>query len=305
MTGRGDAAEALIDAADMIMFTGSTETGKRVMARAAMTLTPVSLELGGKDPMIVLADADLEHAAGYAIQYGMCNAGQTCLGIERVYAEAEIYEELTELLRDKAMQLRVGPPGDHGTIDVGSLTTDEQAEIVERHLRDAVAKGARVIAGGRRNGRFFEPTVLVDVDHTMQCMRDETFGPTLAVMRVSGAEEAVRLANDSPYGLAACVFGRDRKRAEQVARRLHAGSVSVNDALTHYGIQELPMGGWKQSGIGSRHGADGISKYCRRQSVTVSTSAVVPNVHFFPNTPSASRILQYTVKLLYGRGRES
>jgi acyl-CoA reductase-like NAD-dependent aldehyde dehydrogenase len=302
LTGPGETAEALIDAADVIMFTGSTETGKRVLARAAESLTPVSLELGGKDAMIVLADADLERAANVAVQYALCNAGQTCLAIERVYVEADAYEKFVELVLGKVDALRQGPPGPLGTVDVGPLTTRDQADLVADHVDDAVAKGARVLTGGHRDGNFYAPTVLVDVDHTMQCMIQETFGPTLPIMRVADADEALALANDSPYGLAGCVFGRDVGRAEALARRMEAGTVSVNDAISHYGIPDLPMGGWKSSGVGSRHGRDGIRKYCRRQSVLVSRVSLRREPHFYPNRARASRLMRKALELLYGRG---
>ena len=205
-TGAGATGAALVDAVDMIMFTGSTATGKKVMARAAETLTPVSLELGGKDPMVVLADADVERAANAAVYYAMLNGGQTCVSVERVYVEAPVYDEFVAKVTEKARALRNDRSTGPGTADVGSMTFPPQVDIVERHVRDAVDKGARVVVGGERGhegqgGHWFEPTVLVDVDHTMECMREETFGPTLPIMKVADAEEAIRLANDSPYGL--------------------------------------------------------------------------------------------------------
>jgi acyl-CoA reductase-like NAD-dependent aldehyde dehydrogenase len=300
--GEAETAEALIDAVDFVMFTGSTATGKKVMERASRTLTPVSLELGGKDPMIVLADADLERAASYAIQYGMCNAGQTCIAVERVYVERPVYDEFTALLKDKAQALRLGSPGAYASVDVGPLTTSFQADIVERHVNDARDKGATVLTGGQRDGNFFQPTILTDVNNTMACMQEETFGPTLAVMAADNAEQAIALANDSRYGLTASVYGRDKRHAEAVARQLEAGTVSVNDTVTHFGVLDLPMGGWKQSGLGSRHGVDGIRKYTRRQSICVVERSYLPNFHFFPNTLSASKINRRMLKLLFGRG---
>jgi acyl-CoA reductase-like NAD-dependent aldehyde dehydrogenase len=300
--GEAETAEALIDAVDMVMFTGSSATGKKVMERAAQTLTPVSLELGGKDPMIVLADADLERAASYAIQYGMCNAGQTCIAVERVYVERPVYEEFTALLKDKAQALRLGAPGAYASVDVGPLTTSFQADTVERHVNDARAHGATVLTGGERDGYFFQPTVLTDVDNTMACMQEETFGPTLGVMAADSAEHAIALANDSKYGLTASVFGKDKRHAEAVARQLEAGTVSVNDTVTHFGVLDLPMGGWKQSGLGSRHGIDGIRKYTRRQSICVVERVYMPNFHFFPNTARASKLNRRMLKLLFGRG---
>ena len=305
-TGRGDTGAALIDEADFIMFTGSTETGKKVMARAAETVTPVGLELGGKDPMVVLSDADLERAANAAVFYSMQNAGQTCISTERVYVEEPIYEEFVQLVTDKVRELRQGVPGGPGTTEVGAMINPPQMDIVEEHVKDAVEKGARVLAGGRRGngtGAFWEPTVLVDVDHSMECMREETFGPTVPIMKVHDADEAVRLANDTPYGLQASVFTRDLSKGERLARRLEAGAVTVNDAQINYFALEFPMGGWKTSGLGTRHGAGGIRKYTKTQSVLVTRFAPKRDIHMFPYTRWRTRLLRQVGKLLYGRGK--
>jgi acyl-CoA reductase-like NAD-dependent aldehyde dehydrogenase len=305
-TGRGATGAALVDEVDMIMFTGSTETGKKVMSKAAETLTPVSLELGGKDPMVVLSDADLERAANHAVYYSMFNSGQTCVAIERVYVEAPVYDDFVARVTAKARALRQGVPGAPGAVDVGSMTSPPQVDVVEDHVRDAIAKGARAVVGGRRGsgpGHFFQPTVLVDVDHSMTCMREETFGPTLPIMRVGDEEEAVRLANDSPYGLGASVFTRDLQRGERVARRLEAGAVCVNEALLNYSALELPMGGWKSSGLGHRHGAGGIRKYCRQQAILLSKYHLKRDVHMYPYRPRTTRLLGRVLRLLYARGR--
>jgi acyl-CoA reductase-like NAD-dependent aldehyde dehydrogenase len=305
-TGRGETGAALIDEVDMIMFTGSTRTGKKVMERAAQTLTPVSLELGGKDPMIVLADADVERAANCAAYYSMQNAGQTCISVERVYVEAPIYDEFVTRVADKVRAIREGVPAGPASVDVGSLTFPPQLDVVEAHVKDAVAKGAHVLTGGRRGkgpGLFFEPTVLVDVDHTMTCMTEETFGPTLPIMKVADVDEAVRLANDSPYGLAASVFSKDVAKGEAVARRVEAGAVCVNDVMLNYSALELPMGGWKASGLGSRHGANGIRKYCAQQSILVTRFALKRDPYMFPYKRRTTRLLGRLLKLIYGRGR--
>ncbi len=215
----------------MIMFTGSTATGKKVMAEAAKTLTAVSLELGGKDPMIVLSDADVERAANVAVYAGMMNGGQTCISIERVYVEEPVYDEFVAKVTEKAKALRQGVPGGPGSVDVGAVTFPPQMDIIEDHVNDAVAKGARAVVGGHRKegpGDFFEPTVLVDVDHTMKAMTEETFGPTLPIMKVRDAEEAIRLANESPYGLSA----RSSPRTSPAARRSPAGCTPVRSAST-------------------------------------------------------------------------
>jgi acyl-CoA reductase-like NAD-dependent aldehyde dehydrogenase len=303
--GHGETAEALIDEVDFVMFTGSTATGKKVMARAAETLTPVALELGGKDPMIVCSDADIERAANAAVHYSMQNAGQTCISTERVYVEAPIYDDFVRLVTDKVRELRQGTPAGPGSTDLGAVISPPQSDIVERHIRDAVERGARVLAGGGRhddNGHFFEPTVLVDVDHTMACMREETFGPTVPIMKVRDAEEAVRLANDSPYGLQASVWTKDASKGERLARRVEAGSVTVNDAQVNYVALELPMGGWKESGLGTRHGADGIRKYTKQQSVLVTSFAPMKrDLHMMPYTRRRTGFLKRLLKLLYGR----
>jgi acyl-CoA reductase-like NAD-dependent aldehyde dehydrogenase len=305
--GFGDIGAELIDQADMIMFTGSTATGKKVMARAAETLTPVSLELGGKDPMIVLADAEVERAANAAVHYSMQNAGQTCISVERVYVEEPLYDEFVAKVTEKMRGLRQGVPGGPGSIDVGAITFDKQVAIIEGHIADAQAKGARVVVGGHANtehGHFVEPTLLLDVDHTMEAMTEETFGPTLPIMKVRDADEAVRLANDSPYGLAASVWTRDAAKGEQVARRIEAGTVLVNEAQINYGALELPMGGWKTSGLGHRHGAGGIRKYCRQQTLVVARFAPMKkDLHFLPYKASTTKLLMRGVRLLYGRGK--
>ena len=290
----------------MILFTGSTATGRKVMARAAETLTPVALELGGKDPMIVLADADLERAANAAVYYSMLNTGQTCISIERVYVEAPVYDAFVAKVTDKARALRHGPPAGPGSVDVGAMTHGPQVDIVERHVDDAVARGARVVVGGHREdrpGHWFEPTVLVDVDHDMAIMREETFGPALPIMRVADADEAVRLANDSPYGLGASVFSGDAARGEAIARRLESGSVCVNDALINYNALELPMGGAKASGMGYRHGPGGIRKFTQHQALLISKYHLKRDVHMYPYRSRTSRLLQRGIGLLYGRGR--
>jgi acyl-CoA reductase-like NAD-dependent aldehyde dehydrogenase len=307
-TGRGETGAALVEEVDMIMFTGSTRTGRKVAEAAAKRLIPASLELGGKDPMIVLSDADLERAANFATYYGMQNAGQTCISIERVYVEEPVYDEFVAKVSDKVRALRVGAPQGPGSVEVGAITFPPQLETIESHVADAIDKGARALTGGHAvagvAGRFYEPTVLVDVDHTMKCMTEETFGPTLPIMRVADAEEAVRLANDSPYGLGASVFSRDTERGEQIARRLEVGAANVNDAMINYTALELPMGGAKASGLGSRHGAGGIRKYCSQQALVVTSRlALKREPHMYPYKRRTSRLLAGMFKFLYGRGK--
>jgi acyl-CoA reductase-like NAD-dependent aldehyde dehydrogenase len=306
-TGRGETGAALIEHVDMIMFTGSTRTGRKVAEAAARRLIPASLELGGKDPMIVLSDADLERAANFATYYSMQNAGQTCISIERVYVQEPVYDQFVEKVSEKVRALRVGKPDGYGSVEVGAITFPPQLDTIKEHVADAIQKGARVLTGGQEvpgPGRFFEPTVLVDVDHTMKIMTEETFGPTLPIMKVRDAEEAVRLANDTPYGLASSVFTRDTERGEEIARRIEAGATTVNDAMINYAALELPMGGAKASGLGSRHGAGGIRKYCSQQAIVITPRlALKREVHMFPYKARTSRLLGRFFKFLYGRGR--
>jgi acyl-CoA reductase-like NAD-dependent aldehyde dehydrogenase len=303
--GSGETGAALIDAVDFIMFTGSTPTGKKVMERAARTLTPVSLELGGKDPMIVCADADVDRAANAAVHYSMQNAGQTCISTERVYVEEPIYDRFVDLVTEKVRGLRQGAPGEAGSVDLGAVIHPPQSDIVDAHVKDAVDKGARVLTGGRRRddaGHFYEPTVLVDVDHDMDCMREETFGPTLPIMKVSDSREAVRLSNDSPYGLQASVWTKDAAKGERLARGVEAGVVTINDAQINYLALELPMGGWKSSGLGSRHGADGIRKYTKKQALVVTRFAPKKDLHMLPYSSRRTKLIGRMMHFVYGRG---
>jgi acyl-CoA reductase-like NAD-dependent aldehyde dehydrogenase len=303
-TGRGDTGAALVDTADMIHFTGSTRTGKRIMERAAATLTPVSLELGGKDPMVVLADADLERAANAAVYYGMSNGGQVCMSVERVYVEEPVYDEFVNKVVDKVGQLRQGVPGAAGVVDVGAMTFPPQVDLVERHVNDAVEKGATIRAGGHRGqgpGDFFEPTVLTGVDHTMEIMTEETFGPTLPIMSVPNEDEAIRLANDSRYGLNSSVWTRDIDKGERLASQIEAGSTCVNDAIVNYAAQELPFGGTGESGLGVRHSAKGIQKYCKSHSVLVTRRAPKREPHMFPFTKRTTGVFDKLVSLQYKR----
>jgi acyl-CoA reductase-like NAD-dependent aldehyde dehydrogenase len=284
--GTGEVGGALVDHVDFVQFTGSDRTGRKVMARAAETLTPVSLELGGKDPMIVLSDADLDRAANAATWGGMFNSGQVCLSVERIYVEEPVYDEFVAKLTKEVGSLRQGADGRTPSMEVGAMTSPNQTAVVEGQVEDALASGARALVGGKKvegPGDYFEPTVLVDVDHSMKVMRDETFGPVVGVMKVRDAEEALRLANDTRYGLAGSVFG-ERNRAERVARRIEAGAVNVNDVIVNYAAMDVPMGGWKESGIGFRHGEYGIKKYCRPESIVIARLAGKREPNWFPYT---------------------
>ena len=284
--GIGETGGALVDNADFIQFTGSDRTGRKVMARAAETLTPVSLELGGKDPMIVLADADIDRAANAATYGGMMNSGQICMSVERIYVEEPAYDEFVAKLTKEVGALRQGADGRKPEKDVGAMTSPNQTAIVEDHVDDALASGAKALTGGKRvegPGDYFEPTVLVDVDHSMKVMREETFGPVVGVMKVRDSEEALQLANDTRYGLSGSVFG-EKERAERVARRVECGAINVNDVLVNYLAMDVPMGGWKESGIGFRHGEYGIKKYCRPESIVATRFGGKREPSWFPYT---------------------
>jgi acyl-CoA reductase-like NAD-dependent aldehyde dehydrogenase len=271
-TGYGATGAALPAVCDMIQFTGSTATGKKVAMACAERLIPCSLELGGKDPAIVLADADLDRAANGITWGGFFNSGQVCVSVERVYVEEPIYDQFVAKLADNVRKLQQGSETDGGfTYDLGAMATDAQVGIVQRHVDEAVAAGAKVLTGGKPTGKgtFFEPTVLTDVTHEMSCIKEETFGPTLPVIKVADEEEAIRMANDSVFGLSATVWTGDTARGERVARRLECGAVNVNDALSNVFVFGVPMGGWKESGVGARAGGPyGILKFCRQQAIT-------------------------------------
>ncbi len=301
-TGRGVTGAAVVDCVDMVQFTGSTATGRRIGVRAAERLIPASLELGGKDAMIVLADADLNRAVGGAVWGGLFNSGQSCVAVERIYVEAPVYDEFVAKLTATVGTLRQGmdTPGEFSA-DLGAMANESQLAIVEGQVADAVGKGARVLTGGRRaeQGLFYPPTVLVDVDHGMTCMREEAFGPTLPVMKVRDEDEAVTLANDSEYGLSASVWTKSRSRARRVGHRLEAGGVNVNNAMTHVFQFPLPMGGWKESGIGVRFGGpNGVRKFCRSQAFVSERIALKSELHWYPYTRRKAKATSVGLRLL-------
>jgi succinate-semialdehyde dehydrogenase/glutarate-semialdehyde dehydrogenase len=265
--GEGPAGTALLRSPiDKLVFTGSVATGKRIAAAAAERLLPVVLELGGKDPMLVLDDADLDVASSAAVWGAFVNAGQACLSVERCYVHRSLYESFVTACAEKTKQLRVGNGMDAHT-DVGPMIRERQLRIVESHVEDAKALGARVLAGAtplpELGINFYAPTVLAGVTHEMRIMREETFGPVLPIMAFENDDEAVRLANDSEYGLAASVWTRDSRRGERLARRIHAGTVMVNDVISCFGISEAPHGGVKASGMGRTHGRFGLDEMVR------------------------------------------
>ncbi len=302
--GSAETSSALVDESDFVGFTGSERVGRMVMARAAETLTPLSLELGGKDPMLVLEGSNLDRAANAATWGGMANSGQICISVERIYVEAPVYDEFVDKLTEKVKGLNQGPDGTGYGCDIGAMTSPNQIGHVSAQVEDAISNGARALTGGKRadqSGDYYEPTVLVDVDHSMDLMRDETFGPVVGVMKVADSEEAVRLANDTRYGLSATVFGPSRK-AEGIARRIECGAVNVNDVLFHYFAPGVPMGGWKDSGIGYRHAEYGIRKYCRSASIVSARFSTKDEPLWFPYTQSRRELVNKLTRFLTARG---
>lgn len=271
--GGGELGAALIEAGpDKVIFTGSVTTGKRVAAACARRLIPCVLELGGKDAMIVLADADLEVASSAAVWGSFTNCGQACLSVERIYVENAVAERFAKRCAAKTQLLKLGPGSDPHN-EVGPMIRPRQVARVEQQLREAVARGARILAGGRRRPdlgpSFFEPTVVADVDHSMRIMQEETFGPVLALRSVTGADQAVAMANDSPFGLAASVWTSDSRRGRNLAAQLRVGAVMVNDVASYFGICEAPHGGRGQSGWGRTHSRLGLLELVQVKYVDV------------------------------------
>lgn len=300
--GDGEAGAALVEAdVDKVSFTGSVATGRQVALACARRLVPCTLELGGKDPMIVCADADLERAAAGAVYGAFANSGQVCVSTERVYVVEDVADAFTRKVVEKTAALRQGCGGE---IDVGAIIHPPQIAIIEDHVADALAKGARLLSGGRRNpefsGLYYEPTVLSDVDHGMKVMREETFGPVLPIMRVANEEEAIRLANDTRYGLNANVWTRDKRKGLEIARRIESGSVVVNDCMVTYGVAESPFGGLKESGIGQVNGEVGLKSYCYAQSILVDRFGSKKEYLWFPYTARKGRTMRALTRLLWG-----
>ncbi|BBY80243.1 aldehyde dehydrogenase family protein [Mycolicibacterium pulveris] len=301
-TGRAGTGAAVVDAVDMVQFTGSTETGRRLAAHCGQRLIPASLELGGKDAMIVLSDAPLPRAIRGAVWGGLFNAGQSCIAVERIYVEAPVYDEFVTGLVAEVNRLRQAhDPQGSFTAELGAMATEKQLQIVERHVADAISKGAKVLTGGQRStsGLFYPPTVLVDVDHTMLCMREETFGPLLPIMKVHDEDQAVALANDSGYGLASSVWTSSKQRAERVGTRIEAGGVNINNAMINVFQFPLPMGGWKQSGLGYRFGGpNGVRKFCRQQAFVSEKVHLENETHWYPYSPRKARVTAAVLRLL-------
>lgn len=292
-----------------LFFTGSVNAGKQLMEQAAKTLTPLSLELGGNDAMIVLADADLERATNGAIWGGFQNAGQSCGGVERIYVEAAIYDEFVRLLSDKTHALRHGAGCNGFNVDIGSITTAGQLRTVTQHMEDALQKGARIAAQsqpvGEQSGLFHPATVLVDVTEEMLTMRDETFGPVVAVAKVADAEEAIRRANDSNLALTSSIWTRDIRRGRQLAARVEAGVTAINDHLYTHGLSETPWGGWKESGLGRTHGVEGLHEMTHVKVVNWDLLPAKRNLWWHPHDQATYQALINALAFVFPRSLSS
>lgn len=306
LTGDGSAGAALVESRiDKLFFTGSVSTGRKLAESAARRFMPVVLELGGKDAMIVCGDAPLERTVNGALWGAFNNAGQACASVERVYVVESIAGPFIEAVVAKTKALRTGHAGG-GEFDVGPLNNARQLEIVASHVEDAVSRGAQVLTGGRRleslPGCFYEPTVLVNVDHSMRIMREETFGPVLPIMTVKDEAEAIRLANDSNYGLLASVWTRDTRRGKQIAEQIQAGSVLINDVLYTHGAAETPWFGIKESGMGIAHSKHGLLEFVRMKHVNWDRFPLKANPWWFPYSLKKHRAFQFLLKTLHKWG---
>jgi acyl-CoA reductase-like NAD-dependent aldehyde dehydrogenase len=300
--GDGETGAALVESGvDKISFTGSVRTGRKVGEACGRNLIPCTLELGGKDPMIVCADADLERSAGGAVFGAFMNAGQFCCSTERVYVVESIADEFTRRVLEKTKALKLGKEGD---FDIGPMIWPQQLETIERHVADAVAKGAKVLTGGRRatevGNLFYAPTVLVDVTHDMAIMREETFGPILPILRVRDEEQALRMANDTVYGLAANVWTRDEDKGVRLAKQLCAGSVCINESAIAYGAVEAPFGGRRTSGVGQVNGETGLRGYCFAQPIISDRFQQKAEHVWYPYTTEKGRVLERVIDWLWG-----
>jgi acyl-CoA reductase-like NAD-dependent aldehyde dehydrogenase len=307
VTGDGETGGHLVGAGvDKVFFTGSPETGRKVMSKAAETLTPVVLELGGKDPMIVCDDANLRQAADAAMLGVFTAAGQMCVGVERVYVFDRVHDAFVARMRERIAGLRQGLPLGPELVDIGATTMPAQLDKIQALVDDALSKGAKALVGGHRRkdqaGQFFEPTLLVDVDHSMRIAREECFGPVLTVIRVADEAELMRLVNATPYGLGASVFSRDQRRANRIASAIRSGMAVVNDYGLAYMVQSLPFGGVGLSGFGRINGPEGLRACCYEHAVVDDRIALGQSVAVHPIRPATLPLIQDAVRLLYGAG---
>jgi aldehyde dehydrogenase (NAD+) len=306
VTGFGDTGAALCRAGvDKLAFTGSAPTGKKVMAACAENLVPVLMELGGKDAMIVDDDADVVAAADAAVWGAMSNAGQTCIGIERVYATSAVYDRF---VAEVTAQVRALRPGSDDEATYGPMTMPSQIDVVRRHVQDAATAGARVVTGGTDDDAFpgqnyVRPTVLLDVPEDSAAIREETFGPTLTITKVEDAEEALERANATTYGLAGAVFSRSKAKAMDLARRMRTGMTSVNSVLTFASVPSLPFGGVGDSGFGRIHGEDGLKEFTRAKAITRQRVPLPVNLMSFGRPAKAADALARVMGMVHGRHR--
>jgi len=306
VVGDGPTGSALVNSpVDKLVFTGSVPTGKRIAQAAAARLLPVLLELGGKDPMLVLEDANVDVASSGAVWGAFVNAGQTCLSVERCYVQRNLYQPFLEACVQKTKQLRVGN-GMNPETDIGPMIHERQLHIVESQVEDAKARGARVLTGGSRlpelGPNFYAPTILADVTHDMRIMREETFGPVLPIMPFETEQQAIQLANDSEYGLAASIWTRDSSRGEALARRINAGAVQVNDTVSSFGISEAPHGGVKSSGIGRTHGRFGLEEMVRFKYVDSDRLPGMKRLWWYRYGASFTHQMEGILDLQFARG---
>lgn len=300
--GDGRVGAALVDSKpDLIFLTGSTQTGRLVSKAAAEHMIPLISELGGKDPLIVLEDADLDAAARWSV-WGACfNAGQTCMAVERVYVIDKVYDEFMRHAVHYAQEFKMGySPAKNSPYLMGPLTTERQVAIVDRHLQDALEKGAKVLVGGHRRGHFVEPTILADVTHAMLVMREETFGPIMPIMKVRDEAEAIRLANDSEYGLGASVWSQDLEHAGRVLQKLEAGTLQVNDTLSHFAVPNLPFGGVKKSGQGRVHGESDLLQFTQAYAITLAAPPMLFDVATQMRLPGRYGLGVAMMKVVFG-----
>jgi succinate-semialdehyde dehydrogenase/glutarate-semialdehyde dehydrogenase len=305
LQGAGDTGAALIDASpDKVFFTGSVATGQRIAEACGRKLIPSVLELGGKDAMIILGDADLDIASSAAVWGSFTNCGQSCLSVERIYVDRAVAERFTALCVQKTAKLRLGPPSD-ADAEVGPMIRLRQLEKVEEHLREAVSRGAKILFGGHRRPdlgpNFLEPGVIANVDHSMKIMREETFGPVLAIQAVDSVDEAIALANDSPFALSGSIWTADARRGRELASHLRAGSVMVNDVASYYGISEAPHGGRGASGWGRAHSRFGLLEMVHTKYVDVDRLPHVAKAWWFGYTSELGFAADRFVDLLFAR----
>ncbi len=302
LQGDGETGAALLQAGvDKVSFTGSVATGRKVAVACAEQLIPCTLELGGKDAMIVCKDADVDRAAQGAVIGSCMNTGHYCCGTERIYVVEDVYDEFVEKVVKGAGALR---QGDSGEFDVGAVFWDKQLAIIESHMEDARAKGANVRVGGRRNpdleGLYYEPTVVTEVTHEMELMQRETFGPIVAIMKVRDEDEALRLANDSDYGLNGNVWTRDTEHGFELAARMQTGGACVNDMAITYGLPEAPFGGVKSSGLGQVNGPTGLRGYCHAMPISADRKGRGKIQGAYPYTEKANKGMQKFIRFLWG-----